>query len=166
MQGGAAEALGLIGDATAADAVGRLAAQIVQSGALATAPGEDADARRDMPASAFRLAIYALVRLKAYDQLAAAVLDASGQPRVRWWPVAYALQRIEDKRALGALLALAKDPHPYTRAFAAKGLGGLKDASAVPTLLGAARQRAIRPSSSRASARSAASAIRLPRRRW
>ena len=35
-----------------------------------------------------------------------------------------------------ALLALAKEPHPYTRAFAAKGLGGLKDASAVPTLLG------------------------------
>ena len=55
--------------------------------------------------------------------------------RVRWWPVAYALQRLDDKRALGALLALAKDAHPYTRAFAAKGLGALKDASAVPTLL-------------------------------
>jgi cyclophilin family peptidyl-prolyl cis-trans isomerase/HEAT repeat protein len=136
VQGGAAEALGLIGDASAADAVGRLASQIVQSGALAETPGEDADARRDLPASAFRLAIYALVRLKAYDQLAAAVLDPSGQPKVRWWPVAYAFQRIDDKRALGALLALARDTHPYTRAFAAKGLGGLKDASAVPTLLG------------------------------
>ena len=110
--------------------------KVVQSGALAQPPGEDADARRDLPASAFRLAIYALVRLKAYDQLAAAVLDPSGQPKVRWWPVAYAFQRIDDKRALGALLALAKEPHPYTRAFAAKGLGGLKDASAVPTLLG------------------------------
>ena len=136
VQGGAAEALGLIGDVSAADAVGRLASQIVQSGALAQTPGEDADARRDLPASAFRLAIYALVRLKAYDQLAAAVLDPSGQPKVRWWPVAYAFQRIDDKRALGALLALAKDAHPYTRAFAAKGLGGLKDPSAVPTLLG------------------------------
>jgi cyclophilin family peptidyl-prolyl cis-trans isomerase/HEAT repeat protein len=136
VQGGAAEALGLIGDVSAADAVGRLASQIVQSGALAQTPGEDADARRDLPASAFRLAIYALVRLKAYDQLAAAVLDSSGQPRVRWWPVAYAFQRIDDKRALGALLSLAKDTHPYTRAFAAKGLGGLKDPSAVPTLLG------------------------------
>ena len=136
VQGGAAEALGLIGDVSAADAVGRLASQIVQSGALAQTPGEDADARRDLPASAFRLAIYALVRLKAYDQLAAAVIDPSGQPKVRWWPVAYAFQRIDDKRALGALLALAKDTHPYTRAFAAKGLGGLKDPSALPTLLG------------------------------
>jgi HEAT repeat protein len=99
-------------------------------------PGDDVDARRDLPASAFRLAIFALVRLKAYDQLSAAVLDSSGQPKVRWWPVAYAFQRLEDKRALGALLALAKEPHPYTRAFAAKGLGGLKDASAVPTLVG------------------------------
>ena len=136
VQGGAAEALGLIGDASAGDAVGRLASQIVQSGALAELPGEDADTRRDLPATAFRQAIYALVRLKAYDQLAAAVLDASGQPKVRWWPVAYAFQRIEDKRALPALLTLANESHPYTRAFAAKGLGGLKDASAVPALIG------------------------------
>ena len=136
VQGGAAEALGLIGDVSAAEPLGRLATAVVQSGALAQPPGEDADARRDLPASAFRLAIYALVRLKAYDQLAAAVLDPSGQPKVRWWPVAYAFQRIDDKRALRPLLELANDPHPYTRAFAAKGLGGLKDAAAVPTLLG------------------------------
>ena len=103
VQGGAAEALGLIGDVSAADAIGRLAAGVVESGALAQPPGDDADARRDLPASAFRLAIYALVRLKAYDQLAAAVLDPSGQPKVRWWPVAYAFQRIDDKRALGAV---------------------------------------------------------------
>ena len=101
---------------------------------------------RDLPASAFRLAIYALVRLKAYDQLAAAVLDASGQPKVRWWPVAYAFQRIDDKRALTALLTLAKESHPYTRAFAAKGLGGLKDASAVPDADRAARRAATVPS--------------------
>ena len=136
VQGGAAEALGLIGDVSAADAVARLASQIVQSGAFAQTPGDDADARRDLPASAFRLAIYALVRLKAYDQLASAALDPSGQPKVRWWPVAYAFERIDDKRAFGALLALAKDAHPYTRAFAAKGLGRLKDPSALPTLLG------------------------------
>jgi HEAT repeat protein len=136
VQGGAAEALGLIGDVSAADAVGRLASQIVESGALAQTPGDEPDARRDLPASAFQLAIYALVRLKAYDQLAAAVLDPSGQPRVRWWPVAYAFQRIDDKRALGPLLALVKDAHPFTRAFAAKGLGGVNDPSAVPALLG------------------------------
>ena len=48
---------------------------IVQSGALAQPPGEEDDVRRDTPAAACRLALYALVRLKAYPQLAAAVLD-------------------------------------------------------------------------------------------
>jgi HEAT repeat protein len=135
VQGSAAEALGLIGDATAADAIGRFTAQIVQSGALAQTPADDDDSRRDTPAAACRLGLYALVRLKAYPQLAAAVLDPNGQPRVRWWPVAFALQRIDDKRALPALLTLAKDAHPFTRAFAVKGLAALKDRSAVPVLM-------------------------------
>ena len=134
VQGSAAEALGLIGDPAAAEPIGRMVAQIVQAGAIGQ-PGEDEDARRDTPASAFRLGVYALVRLKAYDQLAAAVLDASGQPRVRWWPVAFALQRLEDKRALSALLTLAKEAQPYTRAFAVKGLGLLTDRAALPILL-------------------------------
>src|SRR3989442_3145420 len=134
VQASAAEALGLIADPAAAEPIGRMVAQIVQGGAVGQ-PGEDEDARRDTPASAFRLGVYALVRLKAYDQLAAAVLDASGQPRVRWWPVAYALQRLEDKRALSALLTLAKDAQPYTRAFAVKGLGLLTDRTALPVLL-------------------------------
>jgi cyclophilin family peptidyl-prolyl cis-trans isomerase len=73
--------------------------------------------------------------LKAFPQLASAVLDSSGQPRVRWWPVAFALQRLEDKRALPALLTLAKDQNPYTRAFAVKGLAALRDRSALPVLL-------------------------------
>jgi HEAT repeat protein/cyclophilin family peptidyl-prolyl cis-trans isomerase len=135
VQGSAAEALGLIGDPAAAAAVGRLVANAVQSGALASPPGEADDARRDTPAAAFRLGVFALVRLKAYDQLAAAVLDPSGRPRVIWWPVAFALQRLEDKRALPALLALAGDSNPYTRAFAVKGLGTLKDRSATPIIV-------------------------------
>jgi len=136
VQGSAAEALGLLGDPAAAEAIGRLASQVVQSGILAEIPGDTADSARDTPAAAFRLALFALVRLKAYDQLAAAVLDQSAQPRVRWWPVAYALQRLEDKRALPALVTLTREAHPYTRAFAAKGLGALKDAAVVPTLVG------------------------------
>jgi HEAT repeat protein/cyclophilin family peptidyl-prolyl cis-trans isomerase len=135
VQGSAAEALGLMGDASAADAVGRLAAQIVQSGALAQPPGDEDDVRRDTPTAACRLALHALVRLKAYPQLAAVVLDSRGQPRVRWWPVAFALQRLEDKRALPALLTLAKDAHPYTRAFAVKGLAALRDPAALPVLM-------------------------------
>ena len=135
VQGSAAEALGLLGDAGAADAVGRMVSQIVQSGALAQTPGPDEDARPDSPAAAFRLGIYALVRLKAYGPFAAAVLDPSGQPRVHGWPMAFALQRFEDTRAQPALMTLAKDADPYTRAFAVKGLGALKDRAALPVLL-------------------------------
>ena len=133
VQGSAAEALGLIGDPATADSIGRMVAQIVQSGALAQPPADD-DARRDTAAAAARLGIYALVRLKAYGPLAAAVLEPSGQPRVRWWPIAFALQRLEDKRGFDALMTLAKDTNPYTRAFAVKGLGALKDRAAMPVL--------------------------------
>ncbi len=129
VQGGAAEGLGLIGDPASAEPIGRMIEQVVESGALAEPPGEDAEARRDTPAAAFRLGVFALVRLKSYDQLAAAVLDPAGQPRVRWWPVAFALQRLEDKRALNALMTLARDANPYTRAFAIKGLGLLRGGS-------------------------------------
>jgi HEAT repeat protein/cyclophilin family peptidyl-prolyl cis-trans isomerase len=135
VQGSAAEALGLIGDVSAADALGRFAAQIVQSPALAQPPDEADDVRRDTATAACRLAIHALVRLKAYPQLASAVLDANGQPRVRWWPVAFALQRLEDKRALPALLTLAGDTNAYARAFAVKGLAALKDRAALPVLM-------------------------------
>jgi cyclophilin family peptidyl-prolyl cis-trans isomerase/HEAT repeat protein len=139
VQGGAAEALGLMGDAAAADPIGKLIAQLVSSGSIPTPPAQPPDSpddeRRDSPAAAFRLGVYALVRLKAYDQLAAAVLDPAGEPRVRTWPVAYALQRLEDPRALTALLSLAREAHPYTRAFAVKGLGTLKNARALPTLM-------------------------------
>ncbi len=135
VQGSAAEALGLIGDAAAAEPVARMVGQIVESGALARTPGDDDDARRDTATAAARLGILALVRLKAYPQLAGAVLDAGGQPRAGWWPIAYALQRLEDKRALPALLTLAKDSSPYARAFAVKGLGALKDPAALPVLM-------------------------------
>jgi len=135
VKGAAAEALGLIGDASAAPAIGQMAAALVEAGMLSTLPSEADETRRDTGAAAYRFALYALARLKAFDGLAAAALDSAGQPRVPWWPVAYALQRIEDPRALKALTTLAKDPHPYTRAFAAKGLGALKDRSAVATLL-------------------------------
>ncbi|HYK65854.1 MAG TPA: HEAT repeat domain-containing protein, partial [Patescibacteria group bacterium] len=135
VQGRAAEALGLIGDPSTADAVGKLVAAIVQSGAVAQAPSSVDEARVDTPASVFRLGVFALVRLKAYDQLAAAVLDPNGRPKTTWWPVAFALQRLEDRRGLAALQALARDPDPYTRAFAVKGLGTLKDRGSVTTIV-------------------------------
>ena len=135
VKGSAAEALGLLGDVSSAPAIARMGSEVLASGALATLPAEELDAVRDTPAAAFRLAVYALVRLKAYDALAGMVLDTAGQPKVRWWPVAFAFQRLEDARALPALLTLAKEPHPYTRAFAVKGLGAIKDPAAAAALV-------------------------------
>jgi HEAT repeat protein/cyclophilin family peptidyl-prolyl cis-trans isomerase len=135
VQASSAEALGLLGDPTAADPIARMLATIVQSGPLAQPPTADDGARRDTPAAVFRLGLGALVRLKAYEPLASVVLDSRGEPLVRSWPVAYALASLEDRRAEGALLSLAKDADPSTRAFAISGLGSIKAPSAVPVLL-------------------------------
>ncbi len=145
VKGSAAEALGMLGDAAAAPAIARMVADLGASGAVAVTPSDDLDAARDTPQAAFRLGIYALVKLKAYDAFAGAVLDPSGVPRVRWWPVAYAFQRFEDPRALQALLTLLKETHPYTRAFAAKGLGAINERAAADALLPlvAAPERAV-----------------------
>ena len=85
-------------------------------------------------AEAFKLAIFALVRLKAWEPLAAAVLDGD-RPVSRWWPVAYALQRINDPRAVPALTALLRGDGRYTAAFAARGLGTSKTPAAAAALL-------------------------------
>ncbi|MGE3704221.1 MAG: HEAT repeat domain-containing protein [Vicinamibacterales bacterium] len=130
----AAEALGLIGDPGAADAVARMASELIANGVLTPVPGDEDDARRDTPSAAVRLAIVALTRMRAFTPLTSVVLDASGQPRALWWPIAFALQRFDDARAKPALLALVKDAHPYTRAFALRGLGGMKDPALVPVL--------------------------------
>jgi cyclophilin family peptidyl-prolyl cis-trans isomerase/HEAT repeat protein len=131
--GRAAEALGLIGDAASAPAIGQLVSANVAAAAAVAA--DEARQPLDPPIEAFRHGVNALVRLKAYEPLAAAVLGPNGEPRVQWWPVAYALSRLEDKRALPALLTLARSNSTYARAFAAKGLGALKDPSAVTALL-------------------------------
>jgi cyclophilin family peptidyl-prolyl cis-trans isomerase/HEAT repeat protein len=131
--GRAAEALGLIGDTASAAAIGQLVS--ANAAAASAVPADEGGPSRDAAVEAFRLGVYALVRLKAYEPLAAAVLGPDGEPRVRWWPVAFALSRLEDKRALPALLALVRSDNTYARAFAAKGLGALKDPSAVAVLL-------------------------------
>lgn len=135
VRGSAAEALGAIGDASAAPAIAKMAAEVLASGALATPPPEAVEAARDTPAAAFRFAVFALTKLKAWDAFAGLVLDPAGQPRVRWWPVAFALQRFEEPRGVPAMLALLKDPQPYSRAFAAKGLGISKAPGTVAALL-------------------------------
>jgi cyclophilin family peptidyl-prolyl cis-trans isomerase/HEAT repeat protein len=135
VRGRAAEALGLIGDGNAAAAIADMAREAAAQGDLA-AIEPDAETWPMSPSlEAFRLGVYALVRLKAYDPLASVVLAADGRPVSRWWPLAFALSRIEDARAVPALTTLAAGPGRYTRAFAARGLGNAKATAALDTLL-------------------------------
>ena len=114
VRGRAAEALGQIAlnqaqqiDPAArkevADAIGRVAAEYARSPAVVSMQPDDDRWPAAPEAEAFRLGVYALVRLHAYEPLAAAVLDSDGHRVTTWWPVAYALGRIEDSaRATGA----------------------------------------------------------------
>ncbi len=131
--GRAAEALGLIGDTASAPAISKMI--VANTAAVAAVPADDSRTASDPAAEAWKLGVYALTRLKSYDSLATSLLGADGQPRSLWWPVAYAFQRIEDKRSLPVLLTLARVNSAYTRAFALKGLGALGDESAVPVIL-------------------------------
>jgi cyclophilin family peptidyl-prolyl cis-trans isomerase/HEAT repeat protein len=107
----------------------------IAAGAVARLSPDDFEYLPGAPAETFRLGIDALVRLKAAGPLSSVVLNATGQPVVRWWPVAWALQRLADKRALPALMTFARSPTPYCRVLGAKGLGALKDPAAVEVLL-------------------------------
>jgi cyclophilin family peptidyl-prolyl cis-trans isomerase/HEAT repeat protein len=122
VQGRAAEALGLIGDKNDAAAIGAMVQRHIKAGAFTGLEPDDLTYPAPPAAEAARLGLYALTRLGSYEQLAASVLDAAGQPVSRWWPVAYALQRVNDARAVPALLTLVNTPGRYTAAFAARGL--------------------------------------------
>lgn len=146
VRGRVAEALGLI-DAKEKDqvtpdsrrevgaAIGRMVAEYAKNPAVSSMTADDEKWPAAPEAEAFRLGVYALVRLGTYDPLAAAVLDSGGQPIVSWWPVAYALSRIEDRRAAPALLRILNAPGKYSAAFAARGLGVLKETAAVNPLM-------------------------------
>lgn len=138
IQGRAAEALGLIGHKPAAGAIGDMVAAHAAAGALNGLNADDMGIPKPPPVDAVRFGVYALVRLASYDALAAAVLDGNGQPRSRWWPVAFALQRINDVRAVPALLTLLAGEGQLSRSFAARGLGTLKDQRSSAPLLAVA----------------------------
>ena len=132
VRGRAAEALARLGDRTAAEAIGALVAAY-RSAAFDIDP-EDVSYPLSDEVEAFRLGVYALARLRAFEPLAEAILFEDGQPILWWWPVAYALQRIGDPRAFDALTTLATIRGSIGVAFAAQGLGALGDARAVDTL--------------------------------
>jgi cyclophilin family peptidyl-prolyl cis-trans isomerase/HEAT repeat protein len=126
-RGRAAEALGMIGDAASAAAIADAFAGC--PAAFATV-APDSEAYPQAPeVDSCRLALFALVRLRQYDALARVALDGQGQPASPWWPVAFALQRINDKRAVPALTRLVGTPGVYTAAFALRGLAAAGDRS-------------------------------------
>jgi len=145
VQAHAAEALGLLDARDQAGAVAAMAAAHVAAGALRGLAPDDQTYPMAPETEAVRLALYALARLKSYDGIARVALDAGSQPVTHWWPLAYALRRVDDPRAAPALLALVGGDGQYTRAFAARGLGVLKHREAVPALLPLAADVARQP---------------------
>jgi cyclophilin family peptidyl-prolyl cis-trans isomerase/HEAT repeat protein len=141
VQGRAAEALGSIGDRADAPLVSAMVQAHIKAGALMGVAADDLGYPLAPAAEAVRLGLYALVKLGAYDALASAALDSSGQPVSTWWPVAYALQRLGDAKAAPALTTLLNTSGRYTAAFAARGLGAMKAQAAAGPLRQIVEQR-------------------------
>jgi cyclophilin family peptidyl-prolyl cis-trans isomerase/HEAT repeat protein len=85
-----------------------------------------------------RLALFALARLKDVSAARLALLDG-GRPRFDWWAATWVAMRLECEELRPVLLQAASADEPLQRALAARGLGALRDASAVETLLPLAR---------------------------
>jgi cyclophilin family peptidyl-prolyl cis-trans isomerase/HEAT repeat protein len=144
-QGRAAEALGAIGNRADAPAIATMVRGHIGAGALAGLQPDEIGHPLAPAVEAVRLGLYALVRLTAFDAIAATVLDGGGQPVSRWWPVAYALQRVPDPRGVPALVTLLSTPGRYTAAFAAKGLATRPPPEAVAALRQALEQGRAAP---------------------
>ena len=138
IQGRAAEALGMIADKAAAQPIAAMVSGHVNADVLNGLNPDDMGHPKSAGAEAVRLGAYALVRLGSYDGLASAFLDGNGRPRSRWWPIAYAFQRVVDPRSATVLLDLFNGEGQLTRAFAARGLGASKDQRAAGLLVTAA----------------------------
>jgi HEAT repeat protein len=123
----AIEALGLIANAAAAPAISQAAAGC--GPVLAPLEPDDDEWPKTPEIEICRHALFALVRVRDYGALAQVALDANGAPVSRWWPVAYALQRVNDPRGVPALRSLATVPGVYTAGFALRGLAAQKDES-------------------------------------
>jgi cyclophilin family peptidyl-prolyl cis-trans isomerase/HEAT repeat protein len=136
----AVEAIGLLGEASAASAVAGAADGCAAR--LAPIAPDDEEWPKAPEIEICRAALFALVRLKQYDALARVALDAQGQPVSRWWPVAYALQRIGDPRTAPALLALVPSDGVYTPAFALRGLAAAGDRRVLPQAIAMAGNQA------------------------
>ena len=142
IQGRAAEALGMIAHKAAAQPIAAMVAAHVNADALNGLNPDDMGHPKSAAAEAVRLGAYALVRLGSYDGLASAFVDGNGRPRSRWWPIAFAFQRVNDPRGVPVLIELFNGEGQLTRAIAARGLGASKDQRAAGLLVKAAEDAA------------------------
>jgi cyclophilin family peptidyl-prolyl cis-trans isomerase/HEAT repeat protein len=138
VRGRSAEALGRIGDARAAGPIARLVVDglpktISRMTVRGDDPGNPADTWR-VP----RLALFALARLGDVAAARHALLDGP-RPRFDWWAATWVAMRLGKPELRPVLAAAASSDDPLSRALAARGLGALKDASAVEVLLPLAR---------------------------
>jgi cyclophilin family peptidyl-prolyl cis-trans isomerase/HEAT repeat protein len=133
VRGRAAEALGRIGGTGVAAAVARLAVDSAPPGARPlSVRGDDPSSLAD-PWLPQRLTLFALARLKDASAAETALLEG-GRPRFDWWVATYVAMRVESPALRPVLLAAAGSSDPLSRALAARGLGALKDATAVERL--------------------------------
>ena len=133
VQGRAAEALGRLGVDGARDAIRELVSRyIIETYGI---DPEDLSYPQTPEVEAFRLGLYALAELRAFEPLASALLQPNGQPVIWWWPVADVLSRIDDARAFPALSTLVGVQGSVGVSLAARGLGALGDPAAVAPLI-------------------------------
>jgi cyclophilin family peptidyl-prolyl cis-trans isomerase/HEAT repeat protein len=135
----AAQALGRIGDARVAPDIARLVVdslpKTIGRMTVRDDPGDPADSWLEQ-----RLALIALAELKDVAAARYALL-ADGRPRFDWWTATWVAMRVESPSLLPVLRAAAASDDPRSRALAARGLGMLKDVSAVETLVSLSRDR-------------------------
>ncbi len=138
VRGRAAEALGRIGDARAAPAIARLVVDALpKTISRMTVRGDDPGSAEDSWAEQ-RLALFALARLKDAPAARSALLDGD-RPRFDWWAATWVAMRLESPELRPVLVAAVSSSDSRSRALAARGLGALKDRSAVELLQPLAR---------------------------
>ena len=134
----AAEALGRIGDPrAAADVVKMIEGAIPKNAPLVTVRGDDPGSASD-PWLELRLGLFALARLKDV-KAAESVLMSAGKPRFDWWAATWTAMRLETPTFRPLLVAAASASDPLSRAFAARGLGALKDPVSIDLLAALSR---------------------------
>jgi cyclophilin family peptidyl-prolyl cis-trans isomerase/HEAT repeat protein len=133
-----AEALGRLGDPRVAGDIARMILETMPKGAaVVSVRGDDAGNAND-PWLEMRLGLFALARLKD-PRVAESVLLSNGRPRFDWWAATWTAMRLESPLLRPVLAAAAGSDDRVSRAYAARGLGALKDPSALELLTPLAR---------------------------